>query len=344
MNKDESKESIELKNINKEIQRWYNNQSKILNIITTPYNTNKIFLEIVKIIIKENKKVIYVCNSEEIFKTFFRDLKKFLKKDNTIENYLNKERSLLDNICYKDFKEAKYGRENYELCIVDDITSFSNSSKEEIRSIIENVYIYSKRIIAYSIEKTINMGITLQIDDLVNQNIFVEPRIINTRINLNEDIPEILYDYLIWFKNKNSKVIIYLPTDEKVNNIYNYFTNTLIIEDVNVIKLTKSENLKDIERRYLQKNKSVFVITNIMKNYSIKDTNVNIIVLFAEDNFFNYKKIIYLCGEVSKRKVEDDYQREVVLVSKDTSKDMDKAKDIARRYNKNKWQNGLMKY
>ena len=206
----------EFNNCVSKISKWHNRQSKILNIITNPYNTTLIFLNIIKMLIQENKRVLYVWSGENCNDEIIRELK---KEALNLKYSCSNETEGSENLVFINFKKIKDIKYNYDLCIIDDISRYSIMSKEEIRDGIEYLYIYSKRIISYSIEKIINMGTSFEIDDLVRTNVFVEPRIITTRVKLDEDMPYTLYDYLMWFKNNNRKVIIYVPTEEKIHKV-----------------------------------------------------------------------------------------------------------------------------
>ena len=330
----------EFNNCTSKISKWYNKQSKILSIVTNPYNTSLIFLSIIKSLIKEKNKILYVWNGEG----YNRELIETLKKDglNFTYSYME-EKEISANLVFVNFKNIRNIKEYYDLCIIDDISKYSTFSKEEIREYIEYLYIYSKRIISYSIEKIINMGTSFNISDLIRREVFIEPRIITTRVKLDEDMPYTLYDYLMWFKSNNRKVIIYAPNEEKINKIFNYYTNELKIKDIKIIKFLKNNTVKDIEYIYKIKNKSVFIITNNIREYSKGEVGIDIVALFADESFYNYKKILYFCADVGKN-IKNKYMGEVLLVAKDISEDMDLAKDMTRGYNKNIWERGLLSY
>ena len=330
----------EFNNCTSKISKWYNKQSKILSIVTNPYNTSLIFLNIIKSLIKEKSKILYVWNGEG----YNRELIESLKKDGLSFKYsYMEEKEVNDNLVFVNFKNIRNIKGCYDLCIIDDISKYSTFSKEEIREYIEYLYIYSKRIISYSIEKIINMGTSFNISDLIRRKVFIEPRIITTRVKLDEDMPYTLYDYLMWFKSNNRKVIIYAPNEEKINKIFNYYTNELKIKDIKIIKFLKNNTVKDIEYIYKIKNKSVFIITNNIREYSKGESGIDIVVLFADESFYNYKKIIYFCADVGKN-IKNKNIGEVLLVGKDISEDMDLAKDMTRGYNKNIWERGLLSY
>ena len=330
----------EFNNCTSKISKWYNKQSKILSIVTNPYNTSLIFLNIIKSLIKEKSKILYVWNGDG----YNRELIESLKKDGLSFKYsYMEEKEVNDNLVFVNFKNIRNIKGCYDLCIIDDISKYSTFSKEEIREYIEYLYIYSKRIISYSIEKIINMGTSFNISDLIRRKVFIEPRIITTRVKLDEDMPYTLYDYLMWFKSNNRKVIIYAPNEEKINKIFNYYTNELKIKDIKIIKFLKNNTVKDIEYIYKIKNKSVFIITNNIREYSKGESDIDIVALFADESFYNYKKIIYFCADVGKN-IKNKNIGEVLLVGRDISEDMDLAKDMTRGYNKNIWERGLLSY
>lgn len=328
----------EFNNCTSKINKWYNKQSKILSITTNPYNTTLIFRNIIKTLLKENKKILYIWNGESYNKEILDVLK---NEDLSFKYSYIEDKEDKEDLVFVNLKNIKNIKGYYDLCIIDDISNYSIFSKEEIKECIEYMYLYSNRIISYGIEKIVNMGMSFEISDLIRKQVFVEPRIITTRVRLDEDIPYTLYDYLMWFKGNNKKVIIYVPSDDKINKVYNYYTNDLKIKDVKIVKFYKKESIKDIDSIYKIKNKCVFIITNNIREYTRSEENVDIVVLFADEKFYSYKKIIYFCADVG-RNIKN--LGEVLLVGRDISRDMDLSKDIARSYNKNIWEKGLLNY
>lgn len=330
----------EFNNFTSRINKWYNKQSKILTIITNPYNSTLIFIDLIERILKENKKILYIWGGNEPNK----DIVEILKERNLNFTYSYiEEKEGKEDLTFLNFTSTSKIKKNYDLCIFDDISIYSKISKEDLRKCVEDLYLYGNRMIIFSIEKVVNMGKSIFLSDLKRSKPFVEPRIITTRVKLDEDIPYTLYDYLMWFKSNNRKVIIFVPTEEKINKLYNYYKEELKIKDVRIIKFLKGDNLKEIELIYKLKNKSVFVITNNIRSYAKETNDIDIIALFSDDIFYSYKRIIYFCSDVGKN-TKDDKMGEVILVAKEISKDMDLAKDMTRGYNKEIWEKGLLNY
>lgn len=330
----------EFNNFTSRINKWYNKQSKILTIITNPYNSTLIFIDLIERVLKENKKILYIWGGDEPNK----DIVEILKERNLNFTYSYiEEKEGKEDLTFLNFTSTSKIKKNYDLCIFDDISTYSKISKEDLRKCVEDLYLYGNRMIIFSIEKVVNMGKSIFLSDLKRSKPFVEPRIITTRVKLDEDIPYTLYDYLMWFKSNNRKVIIFVPTEEKINKLYNYYKEELKIKDVRIIKFLKGDNLKEIELIYKLKNKSVFVITNNIRSYAKETNDIDIVALFSDDIFYSYKRIIYFCSDVGKN-TKDDKMGEVILVAKEISKDMDLAKDMTRGYNKEIWEKGLLNY
>ena len=332
----------EFNNYKKVINRWYNGKRKILNINTSPYNSLNIFIELLISLIRENKRILYISQEKNINKDFLSKIKSRIDKN--IKYSFNKEEEKND-ITFFSYDNIFEIKNHYDLCIIDDISNFSLVSKNDLREYIEYLYIYCSKIIIYSIEKNIPTGEVLKVVDLNRKKPFVEPRILNTRVNLENDIPYNLYDYLTWFKENKRKVVIMIPRDKSINIIFNYYQNLLGLKDIKVMKFSKGDKDKELDKFYKEKNKSIFLITNEIQSFSkVQNYKVelDIILLFSESIFYNYKKIVYLSSEVGKN-INRNKIGELLLVSKYSSEDMDKSKEITRSYNKELWESGLLK-
>lgn len=332
---------INLKEFNScvtKINKWYLRQSKLLTIVTSPYNSTLIYSSIINQVVKEKKRVLYIWGMNKVNDELIDNIK--LLNKHVTYSYLEKGENEV-NITFVNFKNIYKISGHYDLCLIDDISMFSYVNKDELIEIIEDRYLYSTRIILYTIEKLVSMGVSIEVAALNSRVPFVEPRILNTRIKLEEDIPYVLYDYLNWFKYNKKKVVILVPSEEKANKVYGHYTKNLKMKDIKIVKNLKGEIEKKIDSIVKRKSDSIFIITNYAGEYLSKIDNKDIIVLFADELVYGYKKIIFLCGEVGK---DGEKSGEVLLVSKEISKDMEKAKKISRDFNKVIWEKGLLKH
>jgi len=320
------------------INQWYKKESKMLTVITSPYNTTLIYSSIISEVIRKGGKVLYIWGNEEENKELINNIK--LKIDNVKHAFLKSKEENLD-ITFTSFKNIINIRGYYDLCIIDDISIFSLMSKENIIELVEGVYLYNKRIIIYSVEKVASMGERIEISPVETKRPFVEPRIINTRINLEEDIPYALYDYLKWFRDNKRRVVIYVPTSDKVKKVYNYYNEILKLDNVKLINLEIGELTKKVEKLINIKDRAVFIITNCYGQYLSNINNLDIIMLFSDNRFYSYKKILYLCAEAGK---DNERSGEVLMVSREVSSDMETSKIMSRDFNKKIWEKGLLRY
>lgn len=319
------------------IDYWYKKGLKYLTIITVPFNTSHIFLEIIQELVDAKEQILYVWGIEGENKELITALKDFNLDIN--HSYTKNGKSDSD-IVFVNYKNLINIKSKYKLIIFDDVTYFSDITSEELRIYIEMCSSIAERIIIYSIEKIDLIGEKIELAAYNYNQPFLEPRILTTRIDLNKDIPYSLYDYLTWFRDEKHNVAIYVPDKESINHVFSYFNNKLKLENVKIIKASTKNDIKKYEDVLKYNNKSIFIVTHkikeLLKCYAIEDS----IVLFADDYRYTYKKLIYICGYL--RKINQG-SSEILLVSNNISDDIEKARSMARDFNKKVWDKNLKK-
>lgn len=325
----------ELSNAFKKINNWYGKKTKVLNIKTRPFNSIEIFSNIINKVLYENKKILYIFCSEEkdYIKVRINDIYKFL--DNTIIS-----KQLESNIHFVNIGDIEGVDKFYDLVIVDDISLFSKISNEYIRESIENVYWKSNKIIIYSSEYIFPIGEKIELNYILSDDPMVEPRLISTRIRLEENIPISLFEYFKWFKESKKIVLVLVPSEEKLNKVYNHYYEVLRDLDIRVVRYTKNQDFKFIKDIIDGYSNSLFIVTNNCGQYMNNILNVNIIILFADDIYYSYKKIVYMCALLNNGR---EIKSELIMVSREVSQDMDYAKNITREFNKKLWEKQYLK-
>lgn len=101
-----------------------------------------------------------------------------------------------------------------------------------------------------------------------------------------------------------------------------------------IVPISKNEDENFIRDILKNKNEATIIITdNVCALF--EDTNINgAIVLFADDEFYSTRKLLFLCGEIYR--INKDLP-EVLLVAKTESESMDRIKAITRNINKRVW-------
>ncbi len=325
----------ELNSAFKKINNWYDKKTKVLTVKTRPFNTSIVFSDLINRVLYDAGKILYVWG--------FTDKEQVKKKKREYYNILigeKKKKHVGDNIKFITIDSLEEIYDNFDLVIFDDITIFSSVSNDKLREAVEKIYWRARKIIIYSSEYVFPIGSKMELVYLVDNVPIVEPRFVLTRIKLENDIPLTLYEYFKWFKKNKKRVLIIVPSEYMLNKIYNNYYNTLKNDYIRVVKYVKEQNFAVVEDILEGYNDSVFIVTNSIGNYINYIDELNIVILFSDNESFNYKDIIYLCGSL---KVSNEFLPEILLVSKEISEDMDKSKNITRGFNQSLWERKLLK-
>lgn len=331
----------EEKRLSQRIVKWSNSRENFLNIISVPYNSTEIFIGIIKKYILENKKILYITD-EPKNKINIIDI---IKKHTNFRNYtyVNAMNNIQhQNICMKicNFNMSMNLHENFNLVICDDISSFSRHSKYDIFNILEKLSVSNNKVIVYSIEKIIENCKEMILPVKYSGAPIVEPRMILTRLNINKGIPFVVYDYLKWSIHTGRKVVICVPDEERVDKVSSYIKQYCSYFLKNVVCFVDNKLDEKLISQFESMEDAV-LITNCFQNFVQQFKNSDIMIYFADNPSFNYKKIIYLCGSVMRG--EKDLKGEVILLANSKTADMERAKSITRNFNKEAWNMGLLK-
>lgn len=330
--------SIGEKQTSTTILKWGLGKKNFLNIMAPSYNTSLIFIEIIMKFVDDGKNVLYITgepekNIESIL--YFRKHTKF--RDYT---YLRNTGSMSNsNLNFASYSKAVMVHKKYDLVIYDDIRSYPRYSKYEILDIVNKCCSKTGKIIAYSIARIFNKSEELVLPIRNNKMPIAEPRVITTRIDINKDIPFVVYEYIKWSISVGKRVIISVPDDQKIFNvtsyIYRYFkalTHNIFFYSMN------DKGTKDI--REFQKYKDSIVVTDDFDAIGDSDDSKNIIVFFADEKQYDYKQLVYFCGRTGKGDMVN--RGEVIYLAREENKQIDLAKKITRGFNKMAWEKGLL--
>ena len=297
------------------IKKIFNKNKYIISILALPQNKQKIFQKLISDLYEDNKAILYVLGNKNDRKYVLDDITN-IKVD------------------FIDFSEISEIKKKYYLVIWDDVTSLVDLTKEQKIDMIQQIKKLSKRTIIYTIEKLIDEGEIVDLAPIQIKTPFVEPRVIQTRVNLCEDIPYILYECIEWFIREKKKIVIYVPNEEALNKVYSYYQKKIKLKYVEIVPIAKNEDENFIRDILKNKNEATIIITdNVCALF--EDTNINgAIVLFADDEFYSTRKLLFLCGEIYR--INKDLP-EVLLVAKTESESMDRIKAITRNINKRVW-------
>lgn len=310
--------------INKKISNWFLKDEKILTVCARPLQSNIIFYDLINDILKKNGKILYISGNSNVD----YELVDFLEVSNKKYCY---SREGIEK-CNLQFMNAKYIyniNKEYDLIIIDEVSTYTRLTDEEYKGVYLKLRTYSKKIIFYSLTEISNTE-NFDIRNIEGKKVFLQPRVIQTRINLKSDIPYSLYDYILWYKDNRKNIAIYVPCSEDLENTVEYYDQKLNLGNVRVIK-----NSKKNKPIYRTRDKSTILVTSKIKDI-LDERNIDgIVVLKADDKRVDYKKILFLCGKLGK--FPNGFS-EVLLVCKEENYEIEKALDIIRGFNKKLWE------
>lgn len=334
------KSLIEEKNkISKNILNWSRGNERFLNVVSLPYNSSEVFLEIILHYVKNDKTVAYITNEypENV------NIIELIKNRTNFRDYSYVRTSKVNRtsklkVC--DFVNAVRIKEKFDLVIYDDISSFPSYSKYEILDLAGKMCSENTKFIGYSIEALFKKEreIILPVKD--TRIPIVEPRTILTRIDISKDIPFVIYDFLKWSINSHRKVIICVPDEKRIESVYSYIRSYCGNISKNISSFIKDKSDRKLISSF-EKMKQLVVITNDFEGILYRMENADVMVYFADDFKFDYRKLIYFCGSVGRGKRQ--WKGEVIFLANEETRDMEKAKDITRNFNKEAWEMGLLK-
>lgn len=323
----------------KEIIDWSLGKEKFMNLISPPYNLAELFLELILSFTKNNKKVLYITNEETSDVQLIKDIKKLSSfrqyvyfKENSDYN-----RALLVISKHNNLDKIKA---EFDLVIYDDIKSFSFYKKENIAEVSIRKCKDNGKVLVYSIEKIFNGSREVIFPVRANHCPIVEPKFISTRIDINKDIPYVIYEYLEWSISCSGRVIVYVPDEDRVNNVYNYLSKYCSKFVKSTLYYVKNNNDKNTLYKFISA-KNGIIITNHFNDIKFDLNNVNVMVFFADDKYFDYKKLVYLCGKVGRS--EKNLRGEVVFLGNNETEDIDISRSITRYFNKEAWEMDLLR-
>ncbi len=290
---------------------------------------------------KEKILEYYESKKEGIINTIMEPYKSvIIVKDLLSKEKENKILCLTNSIGLKTFEKSNIHIKNldrwnekndiYNTIIIDDLSAYSNYNKLDLIEMVDYLYKKAKRIIIFSIEEILKNCDFLYITTQGRESHFVEPRIIISKLNLKKKIPNIITEYFEYFSKLGHNTIIYVGKNER-DMFYDNLNKYLYIFDD--IKVYKDVNNYEVIKLILSSGNKIIIIEDVDKIIDKLD-NSNFIIYSASREFFTYKKIVFICGRLTLLEQES----EMIIVSKQDSKEIDEAKNISRCFNKIVWE------
>ncbi len=329
--------TYEIDKIKRDIINWYNGKDKYLNIISPPYNSCEFFLDIIQYVAKKPGRILYISTNKGCL-----EIVDNIKSNTNFRDYtfIRSEYSKYDSsLVIWDLSSISQIHGEFDLIIYDNISGICTTDYRFIKNICNKYCSSNGKIVFFAIETLMKGSKEINMPLRNNGKPVTEPTVLFTRLNINKDIPYVVYEYLNWSINIDKKIIIYVPDKDKVNNLYNYLLKLKNKLNANIdFFIEDSSDVKVLTN--FSKKKRAILVTNYLGEKYLNFNNINIMVYFADDDKFDYKKLVYLAGRSSF--MEQFEKGEVIFLAKKETNAMAKAKNITRNFNKEAWEMGLL--
>ncbi|OPJ63441.1 hypothetical protein [Clostridium oryzae] len=323
----------------KKVTDWINSDKRVLNILSLPYDEVDIFLPFIDFEINNGKRILYITATENGYVNFMKLMKKKqFDKCCYAYNEINSRIPREAEIIVTSFNYAISLEESFGLVIYDEVLEYSNYSKYEIMDILARYYKYDSRIIARSTEVILKNAPCIEIIFREKRVPVNEPRFVSTRLDLEKEIPYIMYEYIQWSIMRQRNLLILTSSRQK-----NFLVCQHLIEINNDphFHIVKIDNLDDLnEFKSTERLEAAIIVTNSMHILEAAKENMDFIVYDSENRYFDYKKLVYLCAMASKSPHGEN--AEVVFLSRNISTAMERCKELIRNFNKKAWELGLV--
>ena len=315
---------------------WYEtSQEKAINMKTVPYMGIEPVRDLVEKVLKENGRVLYITGEDKDRVLIVRAMRDLGIDSISVHQDLeiNEKESLV--IC--DYLQALRVREEYDLVIYDDVNSFPIHKKPEMQHLIGFIFPKCRKVVAYSFE-LVFMGMDVIEVPMAGKSGFVsEPRVLETRLNLDEFVPTSVYEYLLWFVFEKKKVL-FVTTNKKVKKKVARFLTKIDESLESCIYDVDEIGTKTMRELCSDHTKSHIFITDNLDDYVDMETNFEIIIHGADASRYSYRELIFLCLRSG---YYDEMNGEVLMICQNVTRDIEKTRDLARHYNKVLWDEGF---
>ncbi len=333
--KNNSLQNIKTK-LSRDVWKWGLGREQVLNLIAPPYSSCGVLLELVLDYLYSGKSVLYITEEGEDNIQMVEQLKKF----STFRDYSYARKSsstLKTRLVFSNYERALRFSQKFNLVIYDDSRVLPRYSSMEIIDVMLKNVMPEGKLLSFSLEGIFKREREMQLPAYESGMPLAEPRILTTRLDINQDIPTMVYEFLCWFMENDERVIVYTPDEDKAEAAYNCLQslNSRLGGSI-ILQRKHKDSIKVIDS--FKKMKKAILITDYHEEPTGVLRDTSILVYFAENVVFDYKKFVHFCGKISK----EGGKGEVLLLSSYSSPDMERAKEITRGFNKEAWEEGLL--
>lgn len=314
--------------LTKGLKEWFQrSKSKALNLVAVPYMGIEPVREICESVLESDGRVLYITGDEKESQLLMDALFDGITPE-----------GLEQNLTVCGYQDALSASGEYDLAIYDDLNSFPYRRKVEVQNLIGYIFPRCKKLIAFSFEEILLNVETIEIPMGGTGEYVSEPRIIETRVNIDDEIPVSIYEYLLWFVYEKKNVLIFTGDRIKSRRLTRYLAKVDdsimgYVIDVNTVgTMGMSELVKDTEKAHI-------FVTDDIDDFLGVPVNFEIIVHGADSIQFSYRELLFLCLRSG---YCNDENGEVIFLCQTQTPDIERTKNMTRHFNKVLWEKGYM--
>ena len=308
------------------LKEWYEKSSnRALNLVAVPYMGIGPVRELCESVLESGGRLLYITGDEKDSQLLIDALFDGILPDGLDQNL---------TIC--GYQDALSASGEYDLAIYDDVNSFPFRRKVEIQNLIGYIFPRCKRLVAYSFEEIFLNVESLEIPMGGTGEYVSEPRIIETRVNIDDEIPVSIYEYLLWFVYEKKNVLVFTGDRIKSRRLTRYLAKVddsimSYVTDVNMVgTLGMAELVKDTASAHI-------FFTDDIDDFIKVPVNFEIIVHGADSPQYSYRELLFLCLRSG---YCNDENGEVIFLCQTQTQDIERTKNMTRHFNKVLWEKG----
>lgn len=320
------------------LTNWIYGRERALNIITAPYNSSRMLEKAIINAARNEKRIMYITSEKEGNISIINNLKRDTDfRDYTyIRNFKERTSSKLI-VCSPE--RADFIEDSFDIYIYDDINSYMGFSP---RNTLVDLISRSEhtKLICMSSDSIIKGQREILLPLRENGRPLAEPRFVTTRLDISKSMPMSAFQYVEWSLKCHRKVIIYVPSSSAVDSVFSYMAEYVKSIKSQVFKYRSEEKNQKPISSFMQIKSAIMITDDAGETFSdIKDADV--MVCMADHEEFDSKKLFYINCRTGRG--SDSRGSEAIFVAGEVSYDMEEAKNMARNFNMEAWQAGLLR-